>query len=88
MTIFIIALAVVLGTVFFLMKSGKIEDKDGNNIPDVIKEEVKEIKIKSETVKEEVNNVVEVIKEIVDQTKDTTEIPKPKKRKYKKPVKK
>ena len=95
MTIFIIALVVVLGTIFFLTKTGKIEDKDGNNIPDVIDEKVKKVKEAVEetksrvkTVKEEVADVVEAVKEAVEQSKDVVDAAKGKKRKGKKPTKK
>ena len=38
----LVALAVVAGATFFLMKTGKIEDKDNNNIPDVIEEKIED----------------------------------------------
>lgn len=95
MTIFIISLVVVLGSIFFLIKTGKIEDKDGNNIPDVVdekvkkvKEVVKETKARVERVSEEVADVVEAVKEAVEQSKDVVEAAKGNKRKGKKPTKK
>ena len=50
----ILILAIVAGVTFLLMKSGKIEDKNGNNIPDKLEpviEEVKEVvkKVKKAT---------------------------------------
>lgn len=45
----ILILAVIAGVAFLLMKSGKIEDKNGNNIPDKLEpmiEEVKEVVVK------------------------------------------
>lgn len=45
----ILILAVIAGVTFLLMKSGKIEDKNGNNIPDKLEpmiEEVKEVVVK------------------------------------------
>ena len=51
----ILILAVIGGAAFLLMKSGKIEDKNGNNIPDKLEpmvEEVKEV-VKKEIVKKE-----------------------------------
>ena len=50
---------------YFLTKSGKIKDADGNGIPDVIEEKVEE-------VKEEVADVVTAAKEVVKQAKDVT----------------
>ena len=45
-TLLIILAILVLGTgiTFILMKTGKIEDKDGNNIPDVIDQKVEKVK--------------------------------------------
>jgi beta-lactam-binding protein with PASTA domain len=64
-------LAGVAGVTFFLMKTGKIEDKDGNNIPDVIdnkiaeaKEVVEEVKVTAKRVKEEAQDVVKAVKEV------------------------
>jgi beta-lactam-binding protein with PASTA domain len=37
-------LAVAVGIVIYLQKTGKIEDKDGDLIPDVIEEKVEEAK--------------------------------------------
>ena len=95
MTIFIIALLFVAGTIFFFIKAGKIEDKDGNNIPDVIDEKVKKVKeVVEETksrvkrVKEEVADVVEAVKEAVEQSKDVVEAAKGKNRRGRKSTKK
>ncbi len=73
----LVALALAAGATFFLMKTGKIEDKDNNNIPDVIedkieeaKEVVKEVKEKTKRVVEETKDVVKAAKEVVKQTKD------------------
>ena len=72
---------------YFLTKSGKIKDADGNGIPDVIeekveevKEEVKEVvketKARAKRVKEEVADVVTAAKEVVKQVKDVTDAAK------------
>ncbi len=45
----ILGLVLVAAVAFLLMKSGKIEDKNGNNIPDKLEpmiEEVKEVVVK------------------------------------------
>jgi hypothetical protein len=54
----ILILAVIAGVAFLLMKSGKIEDKNGNNIPD-----------KLEPMVEEVKEVVKKVKKVVDEAK-------------------
>lgn len=54
----ILILAVIAGVAFLLMKSGKIEDKNGNNIPD-----------KLEPMVEEVKEVVKKVKKAVDEAK-------------------
>ena len=54
----ILILAIVAGVTFLLMKSGKIEDKNGNNIPD-----------KLEPVIEEVKEVVKKVKKAAGEVK-------------------
>lgn len=95
MTIFIIALLLVVGTIFFFIKAGKIEDKDGNNIPDVIDEKVKkvkevakEVKARAEKVSEEAADVVKAVKEVANQTKDVIDAAKGQNRRGRKPSKK
>ena len=67
------------GIAYLLMKSGKIEDANNNNIPDAIEKKVEEVKEKVEVVKErakrvkeEVADVVKATKKVVDQAKDIT----------------
>jgi hypothetical protein len=71
MTVLLILIAlVVAGAVtFFLMKTGKIEDKDGNNIPDVIEEKIEDVKEVVNVVKERAARVVEETKDVVEATK-------------------
>jgi uncharacterized protein YoxC len=98
MTLLLIILAVIVigvGVTFFLMKSGKIEDKDGNNIPDVIdtkieavKETVKEVKVKVKRVKEETADVVEAVKKVGKQVADVSKAVKGEPRKGRKPKQK
>ena len=64
---------------YFLTKSGKIKDADGNGIPDVIEEKVEEVKevvqetkARAKRVKEEVADVVTAAKEVMKQVKDVT----------------
>jgi uncharacterized protein YycO len=54
MTVLVIVL-VLAAALFVAMKTGKVRDADGNNIPDVLEEKVAE-------VKEEVKEVVEKVK--------------------------
>jgi hypothetical protein len=44
MKLVIILLVLAAVATFILMKKGKIQDKDGNNIPDVIEDKVAEVK--------------------------------------------
>jgi ABC-type Fe3+-hydroxamate transport system substrate-binding protein len=60
----------IIGTVIYLYKSGKIEDKDGNFIPDVIEEKVEEVKQRAARVADEVKDVAAAAKEVVKQSKD------------------
>jgi hypothetical protein len=95
MTIFIISAIVAVALIFALMKFGKIEDKDGNNIPDVVDEKVKkvkevakEVKARTKRVSEEAADVINAVKEVAKQTKDVVEAAKGDKRKGKKTNKK
>ena len=79
MTGLIIVVGVILVAAlvtYFLTKSGKIKDADGNGIPDVIEEKVEEVvtqtKARAKRVKEEVADVVTAAKEVVKQAKDVT----------------
>ena len=88
-------LAVAAGVGFFFMKTGKIEDKDGNNIPDVIdnkvkevKETVIEVKQRVKRVKEEASDVVKSVKEVGKQVKDVANAAKGDSRRGRKPKQK
>jgi gas vesicle protein len=83
MTGLIIVVGVILVAAlvtYFLTKSGKIKDADGNGIPDVIEEKVEEVvtqtKVRAKRVKEEVADVVTAAKEVVKQAKDVTDAAK------------
>ena len=95
MTIFIISAVIAVAVIFALMKFGKIEDKDGNNIPDVVDEKVKkvkevanEVKERAKRVSEEAADVVKAVKEVANQSKDVIDAAKGDKRKGKKTNKK
>jgi hypothetical protein len=71
LTIIISVIALlIIGTVIYLYKSGKIQDKDGDFIPDVIEEKVEEVKQRATRVAEEVKDVASAAKEVVKQSKD------------------
>lgn len=44
MKILLIVVAIALVATFILMKKGKIQDADGNNIPDALEDAAKEVK--------------------------------------------
>jgi hypothetical protein len=95
MTTFLILLTILLVgalVIFTLMKTGKIEDKDGNNIPDVIdtkieetKEIIHEVKVRAKRVKEEVGDVIIAVKEVGKQSKGIAKAVKGEKRAGRKP---
>lgn len=92
--IFLSLIAVATLAVFILTKTGKIEDKDGNNIPDVVdnkvkkvKEVAKETKARVKRVKEEAADVVVAVKEAAKQVKDVAEAAKGEKRRGRKSTK-
>lgn len=62
-------LAVVAGIVIYLQKTGKIEDKDGDLIPDAIEDKVEEVKAVAKDVKAKAKNVVKESKEVIEAVK-------------------
>jgi len=82
-------LAVAAGAYFLLIKKGKIEDKDGDFIADVVEDKVdsikKEVKRRAKRVKEELKDVADAASDVVDQTKDIAAAVKGKPRKGRKP---
>ena len=79
---------------FGFYKKGKINDADGDFIPDEVekavedvKEVVKEVKRRGKRVKEELKDVVEEIKDVVEQSKDVIAAAKGKSRRGRKPKK-
>ena len=90
----IIGLVEVLAAVYYfgLYKKGKINDRDGDFIPDEVedavedvKEVAKEVKRRAKRVKEEVKDVVDAAKEVVDQAGDVAAAAKGKPRRGRKP---
>ena len=95
MKLFLFILVVILlgaGVVVYYIKKGKIADRDGDLIPDVVedtiedvKETAKEVKRRAKAVKAEVKDVGIAIKEVAKQSKDVVDAAKGKKRKGRKP---
>ncbi len=68
----IVALLAIAGVaIFFGMKSGKIEDKNNNNIPDAIEEKVAEVKETAKKVKAVAEKATKVAKTVVVEKKAT-----------------
>jgi hypothetical protein len=63
--IIVIALAVAGALTYLLMKKGKIQDLNNNNIPDVIEEKVAEVKETATNLKNDVKAKTKKAKEIV-----------------------
>ena len=77
---------------FAFYKQGKINDRDGDFIPDEVeeavedvKEVVKEVKRRGKRIKEELKDVVEEAKDVVEQAKDVVDAAKGKPRRGRKP---
>jgi len=85
-TFLIIFLLVILGgaVTFILMKTGKIADKDGNNIPDSIEDTAQEAKRRAKRISEELSDVGSALKEVAKQSGDIVDAAKGEKRKGRK----
>tara|TARA_R110000823_G_C15596377_1_gene464845 strand:- start:122 stop:550 length:429 start_codon:yes stop_codon:yes gene_type:complete len=84
-------LVIAAGVVIYFVKAGKIADRDGDLIPDVvedgiedIKETAKEIKKRAKRVAKEAQDVADAVKEVVNQSKDVVDAAKGGKRKGRK----
>tara|TARA_Y100000592_G_scaffold72765_1_gene113189 strand:- start:1087 stop:1392 length:306 start_codon:yes stop_codon:yes gene_type:complete len=94
-TLVIVALLLLTGVsiyYFEFYKKGKINDRDGDYIPDEVedavedvKKGVKEVKRRAKRVKEELKDVAVAAKEVVNQSKDVVAAAKGKRRKGRKP---
>ena len=89
----IIGLIVVLLTIgaavyyFGFYKKGKINDRDGDFIPDEVEDAVEDVKEVAKEVKRRAKNVKKELKDVVDQSKDVVDAVKGKKRRGRKPKK-
>ena len=91
----LIVVLLVIGVAIYYFgfyKRGKINDRDGDYIPDVVedtieevKEKAAEIKRRAKAVKKELKDVADAAKEVINQAGDVVEAAKGKKRQGRKP---
>ncbi len=65
----LVVLAAAAGVTYFLMKKGKIEDANGNNIPDVIEKPIEEVKEAVKKTAEKAKKVAAVAEKVVKDVK-------------------
>lgn len=95
MKIFLFILVVIIlaeGVVIYYIKKGKIADRDGDLIPDVVEDTILEVKekailakLRAKAVKKELKDVADAAKEVINQAGDVVDAAKGKKRKGRKP---
>lgn len=83
----VVVLVVIGAAVYYFgfYKKGKINDRDGDFIPDEIEDAVEDVKETVKEVKRRAKNVKKEIKDVVEQTKDVVDAAKGKKRRGRKP---
>ena len=85
----VVILAIGAAVYYFgFYKKGKINDRDGDYIPDEIEDGVKEVKRRAKNVKKELKDVGSAAKNLASQSKDVVDAVRGKKRKGRKPRKK
>jgi len=67
--IVVVVLAVAGGITYFLMKKGKIQDVNNNNIPDAVEEKVEEVKEVVKKTAAKAKKVAEVAEKVVAEVK-------------------
>lgn len=67
--IVVIVLAVAGGITYILMKKGKIQDANNNNIPDAVEEKVEEVKAVVKKTAAKAKKVAEVAEKVVAEVK-------------------
>ncbi len=90
MTTILIILGLIVAAAavyFYAIKTGKIEDADGDYIADSAEDLAKEVKRRAKNVKAELADVKKAAKELVDQAEDVVEAAAGKTRKGRKPSK-
>ena len=88
MTTFLIILGLLVvaaGVYFYAIKTGKIEDADGDFIADDVEDVAKEVKRRAKNVKKELADVKKAAKELGDQLEDVAEAAAGKPRRGRKP---
>ena len=88
MKLFLFILVVILlgaGAVVYYIKKGKIADRDGDLIPDVVEDTIEDVKNTTAEVKRRTKRVVEEVKDVVKEVKDVADAVKGKKRRGRKP---
>jgi len=95
MKLFLFILVIILlgaGAVVYYIKKGKIADRDGDLIPDVVEDTIEDVKekailakLRAKAVKKELKDVGVAIKEVAKQSKDVVDAAAGKKRKGRKP---
>lgn len=85
-------LAVAVGILIYLQKSGKIKDADGNLIPDVVEDKIddvkeiaKDVKARAKKVAKESKEVIDAVKTVVSESKDVIDAVKVTPKKKRKP---
>ena len=72
MKLFLFILVVILlgaGAVVYYIKKGKIADRDGDLIPDVVEDTIEDVKATTKEIKRRAKRVVEESKDVVDAVK-------------------
>ena len=84
----LVILVLVIGIIvyyFGFYKRGKINDSDGDYIPDEIEDTIKETKLRAKAIKKELKDVAVATKEVANQAGDVIDAAKGKKRRGRKP---
>ena len=72
MKLFLFILVVILlgaGVIIYYIKKGKIADRDGDLIPDVVEDTIEDVKSTAKEIKRRAKRVVEESKDVVDAVK-------------------
>lgn len=88
MKLFLFILVIILlgaGAVVYYIKKGKIADRDGDLIPDVVEDTIEEVKVKTAEIKRRAKAVKKELKDVVEESKDVIDAVKGKKRRGRKP---
>ena len=85
--VIIAVLIVIAGAVYYFgfYKKGKINDRDGDFIPDEVEDTIEEAKRRAKNVKKEFKDVKNAAKNLANQSKDVIDAARGKKRKGRKP---